>query len=92
MKKRRKNIKSSKLFKIVFIFSFISSIICKAIAIMYLCMEILDLLNFCIISAILALLCMVTFGQYITHEDIECLENKMNANKIRIDNRVKKDK
>ena len=82
-KKKRIKIKSSKIFKITFIFSFISSIICEIVAVLYLCKQILNVLDFGLISVVLILLCMLTFGQYITFEEMEELENRTNGKNIK---------
>lgn len=91
MRKKKSNFKTSKLFKITFIFGFISSILCEVVSIVYLCKQILNILDFGIISVVLIVLNMSTIGQYLTFEEMEELENKINVKILRINKKINKD-
>ena len=88
---KRRKLKSSKIFKITFIFSFVSSIICEVVAVIFLCKQVINILDFGLITAVLIILCMTTLGQCTTFEEMEELENKINVKISRISKKINKD-
>lgn len=90
MKKNKKHNKftNAKFFKMTFYFSLIISIVLCVVSIIFLCNKTLEIFNFLIINILLLFLSMITFGQYLSFEEIETIQAEMNS-KIA---KIKKDK
>ena len=77
--KKYKKVTIAKFFKITFYFSLIISIVLGIVSIVFLCNKILEVSNFLILNALHIFLSMITFGQYISFEEIETIQADINS-------------
>ncbi len=61
------------------------------IVVINLCKQILDVIDFALISAVLIILCMMPLAQIIIFDEMEELEKKINRKILRINKKINKD-